>query len=408
MLCETPDLSRRSVLLGSGALFAWSFMPKLASASTSSRDPRLLTIILRGGLDGLSAVPPVGDPGYVALRGNLAMATEGTNAAIPLDRTFALNAAMPNLLRLYRAGQATIVHAAASPYRERSHFDGQDVLETGLAGTGGRDGWMARALSALPRGANVAPPKGLSIGLTTPLVMRGNAEVTTWAPQVFPYASDDTIRRLLSVYDARYPALARALRAGVETEAITKAMGDTGRNAGVGDATRAFPDQAAAAARFMAMPNGPRLGTMSFDGWDTHAQQGPRDGRLARLLGGLDLALAAFERGMGEAWRETVILVVTEFGRTARENGTDGTDHGTATTAFLVGGAVRGGRVLADWPGLAPNQLHENRDLRPTTDLRALIKGVLADHLGMPAPILDRVVFPGSDGARPVRDLLRA
>ncbi len=408
MLCETPDLSRRSVLLGSGALFAWSFMPKLASASTSTRDPRLLVIVLRGGLDGLSAVPPVGDPAYAALRGGLAMSTSGPGAAVPLDGIFALNAAMPEFLRLYRAGQASVIQAAASPYRERSHFDGQDVLESGIPSTGGRDGWMARALGALPKGAAVAPVKGLSIGLTTPLIMRGPAEITTWAPQTFPYANDDTIRRLMSLYEARDPALARALRGGVETEAVSKTMGETGRNAGVGDPVRAFPDQAAAAARFMAMPNGPRLGTMSFDGWDTHAQQGPRDGRLARLLGALDSALAAFERGMGPAWKDTVVAVITEFGRTARENGTDGTDHGTATTAFLAGGALNGGKVISDWPGLAPNQLYQNRDLAPTTDLRAVLKGVLADHIGMPESILSRVVFPGSETVKPMKDLLRA
>lgn len=404
--CETPHPSRRSVLMASGALFAWGFMPRLASAAT--RDPRLLVIILRGGLDGLSAVPPVGDPAYAGLRGDLAMSASGPNAAIPLEGPFALNAAMPNLLRLYRKGEASILHAFATPYRERSHFDGQDVLETGLATTGGRDGWLARAIAGLPRGPRVERAAGLFIGLTTPLVMRGPVQVQSWAPQVFPDTDEDTIRRLLALYEARDPALARALSQGAAADAFARgAMGGAGGQANAGDPVRAFPDQAAAAARFMADPNGPRVGVMGFEGWDTHAQQGPRDGRLARLLGALDGALAAFETGMGPAWRETVVAVVTEFGRTARENGTDGTDHGTATTAFLAGGAVRGGRVISDWPGLRPDQLHQNRDLKPTGDLRAALKGVLADHLGLSAAVLGRTVFPGSESVAPLRDLLR-
>src|SRR6266481_2765150 len=254
--------TRRELLAGSGALFAWAFAPKLAQAE--GRDPRFLTIVLRGALDGLAAVAPVGDPDWIKLRGDKALKAEG-NAALALDEFYALNPAMPNLHRLYRAGQAIVVHAAATPYRERSHFDGQDVLESGL-----------------PRPAKVD------------------------------------------------------------------------------------------------------------SGW------------LNRALGALDGALAAIEQNMGPAWQETVVALITEFGRTARINGTDGTDHGTATVALLAGGALKGGRVIADWPGLRPAKLHEGRDLKPTTDLRAVLKGLLKDHLRVEPAVLATKVFPDSATVKPM------
>jgi uncharacterized protein (DUF1501 family) len=404
MLIDCP-LSRRSFLAGTGALFAWSFMPAFASAA-QGRDPRFLTIILRGGLDGLSAVPAVGDPDYVRLRRDLAMPTDGPNAVLPLDGFFALNARMTHLHRLYRNGQALILHAAATPYRERSHFDGQDVLETGLDRPGGRDGWLNRALAALPRGERLPKPRGLAIGATVPLILQGSESITSWSPQVFPPASEETVRRLLALYEARDPVLARALAEGVD-------IGRTAARQGLAGLGRAatpegfFADQAMAAARLMSLEDGPRVAAMSFDGWDTHADQGPQEGRLARLLAGLDAAIGALEQGLAPVWPQTVVAIVTEFGRTARGNGTDGTDHGTATVAFLVGGAVAGGRVVADWPGLTEARLYQNRDLAPTMDLRAALKGVLADHLGLSARTLSERVFPGSAGAAPIGGLLR-
>lgn len=401
----TCPLSRRSVLAGSGALFAWSFMPRFARAG--GRDPRFLTIILRGGLDGLSAVPALGDPNYARLRGRLAMSTEGPNGAKQLDGTFALNARMEHLHRLYWKREATILHAVATPYRDRSHFDGQDVLETGLPRAGGREGWLNRTLAALPAGERVKPP-ALAIGTTTPLILQGPADITSWSPRAFPRASEETMRRLLALYEARDPALARTLSAALDIDRTATAGGLNAARPGNQDPARVFAEQAAAAARFMALDDGPRLAAMSFDGWDTHADQGPADGRLARLLAGLDAAIGALEQGLAPVWRETVVAIVTEFGRTARENGTDGTDHGTATVAFLVGGALQGGLVVANWPGLAEANLFENRDLAPTLDLRAVMKGVLADHLGLSARVLAERIFPGTADLAPVRDLLRA
>lgn len=401
-------LSRRSFLSGTAALFAWAYMPRPASAA-GSRDPRFLTILLRGGLDGLSAVPPLADPDYERLRRSLAMPRSGEGAAPMLDGMFAINPRMSNVRRLFMRGEASILHACSTPYRERSHFDGQDVLETGLTRPGGREGWLARALRELPRGERLpSPRRGLGVGQTIPLILQGNTEVTTWSPQVFPQASGETVRRLAALYEARDPVLARALASGIETDRTAVANGLSGLGRNGSDPTRAFVDQAIAAARFMSLPDGPRIAAMSFDGWDTHAEQGPQSGRLARLLGALDAAIAALETGLGPVWRDTIVAIVTEFGRTARENGTDGTDHGTGTVAFLVGGAVRGGRVVTDWPGLAENRLFENRDLAPTLDLRAALKGVLADHLGMGATALSDRVFPDSRDVRALDALVRA
>jgi uncharacterized protein (DUF1501 family) len=167
-----------------------------------------------------------------------------------------------------------------------------------------------------------------------------------------------------------------------------------------------FAEAAGAAAKFLAQPDGPRIGALSFDGWDTHADEGAASGRLASLLGALDGAIAAVERGMGDAWNETVVAVVTEFGRTARINGTEGTDHGTATVALLAGGALKGGRVIADWPGVSEPALYEKRDLKPTTDLRAVLKGLLKDHVRVDEKALATAVFPGSAGVKPTAGLV--
>jgi uncharacterized protein (DUF1501 family) len=420
--------SRRELLLASGVLFAWAHLPKVAMAE--GRDPRLLVIVLRGALDGLAAVAPVGDPDYQALRGDKVLRLDGPSPALRLDRFFALNPAMPNLHRLFAAGQASIVHAVATPYRERSHFDGQDVLESGLAAPGATDsGWLNRALSALEPGGRVDPGnrKAFAVGPVTPLVVRGPAPVLSWTPPRLQPAGEDTLMRLLDLYRHSDAALARALEERIGLAAIARAGGmeadpqpgqprPAGAQAGQprpaaaqANQVRAyFAESAGSAAKFMARPDGPRVGALAFDGWDTHADEGAINGRLAALLGALDGALAAIETGMGAAWRDTVVAVVTEFGRTARINGTEGTDHGTATIALLAGGAVKGGRVIADWPGLKTANLRDQRDLKPTTDLRAVIKGVLRDHLRMPDTTLAAKVFPESTSAKPLTGLVVA
>lgn len=407
MLCETPSLSRRLLLQGSASFFAWSHLPSFARAA-DRRDPRFLTIILRGALDGLSAVAPIGDPDYAALRAQIALSRDGDTAALPLDGFFALHPAMPNLLRLFKAGQATVVHAVASPYRERSHFDGQDVLESGLGGVASvSSGWLNRAIGALPAGDRVVRKGALGIGPVTPLILRGSAPVMGWAPPALPKAGDDLANRVLDLYTHRDPVLAAALGAGIESSHIAEhaPMGAGERQAGP-QLDRVMVQACEGAARLMMADDGPRIAALSIDGWDTHAQEGGAKGRLAALLGGLDRAIAALETAMKPVWADTAITIVTEFGRTAKVNGTDGTDHGTATVAFLLGGAISGGKVLADWPGLREANLYERRDLKPTTDLRAVLKGVLADHLGLSESVLAAQIFPDSAHVKPMKGLL--
>jgi uncharacterized protein (DUF1501 family) len=408
--------SRRELMLASGVLFAWAHLPKLARAE--GRDPRLLVIVLRGALDGLAAVAPVGDPDWVKLRGDNALALDGKTPALPLDSFFALNPAMPNLHRLYQAGQATIVHAAATPYRDRSHFDGQDVLESGVGKVGAADtGWLNRALHALAPEGRVNPGnrKAFAVGPVTPLVVRGPAPVMSWVPQRLPPASGDTTTRLLDLYSHTDPELARALEGRIRLAAMARdgnadAMKERGDGAPAAprlDGIRAyFADAAGTAAKYLARPDGPRVGALAFNGWDTHINEGIASGLLANLFGALDGAFRAIETGSGDAWADTAVAVVTEFGRTARINGTLGTDHGTGTVALLIGGALKGGRVVADWPGLKSSDLYENRDLKPTTDLRAVLKGLLRDHLRVDDRALADAVFPGSEAVKPMSGLV--
>jgi uncharacterized protein (DUF1501 family) len=408
--------TRRELLLGSGALVAGAFVPVKVRAE--GHDPRFLTIVLRGAVDGLAIVAPVGDPDWTKLRGDKALALEGATPALPLDGFFALNPAMPNLHRLYRAGQATIVHAVATPYRERSHFDGQDVLESGYAKPGAADsGWLNRAAVALEPSerTDLRPLRGFAVGPIAPLVVRGPAPVLSWAPPRLPPVSDETTMRLLDLYRHTDPALARALEERIGLAAVARAGGiasEPGADVpavqigGIEQVRKYYAEAAVGAAKFLAQADGPRVGALALDGWDTHVNEGAVKGRLANLLGALDGAIAAAETNMGEAWRETVVVIVTEFGRTARINGNDGTDHGTATVAVLLGGALKGGRVVADWPGLNESALYEGRDLRPTTDLRAVLKGLIGDHLQIADRALATTVFPDSGAVRPMPGLL--
>lgn len=395
--------TRRSVLLAGGAVFGAAFLPKSAHAARQ-RDPRLVVLVLRGALDGLAAVGPIGDPDYAALHGQLALARDGANAGLPLNDFFVLNPGMPHFARMFRDGQASIVHAVATPYRDRSHFDGQDVLESGFAKPGRTmSGWLNRAIEALPKGDRTSPAKGLAVGAVAPLIMRGNAAVLGWAPTNLPGSGDDLAMRLMAMYRGNDPALASALSQALDVDRI--ASRERGQVPGGGEAA-IMRQVAEGTARLMAAGDGPRIAALAFDGWDTHANEGGPTGRLAMLLSGLDGALNAFQTGLGPAWQDTAIVVITEFGRTAKINGTTGTDHGTGTVAFLAGGAIKGGRVIADWPGLSLAALHERRDLKPTTDLRAVLKGVLADHLGLSPQVLTAKIFPDSVGVAPMRDLI--
>ncbi|HVV92264.1 MAG TPA: DUF1501 domain-containing protein [Hyphomicrobiales bacterium] len=398
-----PAVTRRGLLLGAGSAVAWAGIPRFARAA--GRDPRLVVVVLRGALDGLAAVPPVGDRDYPALRTDLAIGLGG-GGATRLDGFFALNDAMPATLGLYRARQALIVHAAATPYRQRSHFDGQDVLENGTTSPGGSaSGWLNRAVAALPVAARVGRHEGLAVGATTPLILRGKAPTLSWTPPSFRPVGEDTRERLASLYSHTSPRLAKVFAEAEDLGRIAAA--DDPEKAGHG-AVAAFSAPAEGMARLLAADDGPRVAAISYEGWDTHVKEGADKGRLARYLGALDAAFRAMKDGLGPAWNDTVVVAVTEFGRTAHENGSGGTDHGTATVAFLLGGAVAGGRMVAKWPGLSSARLYQDRDLAPTTDLRAVLKGVLHDHLGLSDRALAEQVFPDSASVRPLDGLLQA
>jgi uncharacterized protein (DUF1501 family) len=394
--------SRRGLLLGGASFAAWAYLPKFARAA-DRRDPRLVVVILRGALDGLATVAPVGDPDYAGLHGSIALKADGEHPAIMLDSFFALHPAMPEFARMYKDKHAAVIHAVATPYRDRSHFDGQDVLESGFAGPGRvQSGWLNRVLEVLPRGERVTG--ALAVGPTAPLVLRGAAPTVGWAPVALPQADDDTAMRLVELYRHRDASLASALSQGLQLDKA--AQGDDMKPKPGANGAAAMRQVARGAAKLIAADDGPRIAALAFDGWDTHANEGGPVGRLAQLLSGLDGALAEFESGLAAHWRDTVVVVATEFGRTARINGTQGTDHGTGTIALLAGGAVSGGRVMSDWPSLKPASLYEGRDLKPTTDLRAVIKGVLSDHLGIGERALAETVFPDSAAARPVKGLV--
>jgi uncharacterized protein (DUF1501 family) len=403
-------LSRRAFVNGAGAVSALcgaGFLPRAASAA-GARDPRLVVIILRGAVDGLSAVPPVGDPDYAGLHGELAFAAAGDRAALPLDTFFSAHPALVAFKRLYDQKQAAVIHAVATGYRDRSHFDGQDVLESGYPGPGRTDsGWLNRTLTALP-GAPSVRKHGLGVGATAPLVIRGPAPALGWAPGGVAPANANLTERVLDLYAHRDPALGERLRDGLEAQKVAAEGSMAGAMKKPGGAGPVDPMRAAAegAARLLATPDGPRVAALAFDGFDTHQNEGAAQGQLAPRLSGLDAAFDAFATNLGDAWKDTVVVAITEFGRTARVNGTHGTDHGTGTVALLAGGAVAGGRVIANWPGLRPERLYEGRDLYPTADLRAVLKGILADQFGLAPKTLAEAIFPDSASIAPMKGLV--
>lgn len=415
-------LTRRRVL--EAALFAGatSVVSTRLALANAPGEARFVFVLLRGALDGLHAVPPLGDPHYSALRGQIALARHGEGAALPLTDDFGLHPALQFLQGAYRAKEMAVLHAVATSYRDRSHFDAQNVLESGdQRPHGSTSGWINRALSSLPRRASA--DAGVALGANVPLAMRGPAQVASWSPTRFASLDDGTLSRLTDLY-ASDPLLSRRLADALQSDAIAteaQAAAEGGLEeapmpaaAPVSEDVRQrrnfqarYVETARAAAGFLKRDDGPRVAMFDTSGWDTHANQGGAQGQLALRLRGLDAALATIKESLGPAWRHTVVLVATEFGRTAAINGTRGTDHGTGAAAFLVGGAVNGGRVVADWPGLAPGDLLEKRDLKPTCDLRSVMKGVLRDHLGVARAALDDVVFPGSRQVPVLADLIR-
>ena len=397
-------IDRRTLLTTSAKLTLLAPFARIAYAVPDA-EARFVLVILRGGLDGLAAVPPYGEPQYASLRGDLALGSPGsTDGVLDLDGLFGLHPALTNMHTMFKANELAVLHAVATPYRERSHFDGQNVLENGgLAPNASTTGWLNRALEALEREGNARAAVALAESI--PLVLRGEFAVNAWAPSRLPDADDDTLARVRAMYAATDPVLAQRLEDALGARELVGDTNEPQRMAAGGRGAQQVGPLVTAAARFLASEAGPRIAVIDVGGWDTHANQGGAQGALALRLRGLDTGLQMLKTELGGVWQHTSVLVVTEFGRTVAVNGTRGTDHGTAGCAFLAGGAVAGGRVLADWPGLAPRDLHEGRDLRATTDLRGIFKGLLADRFGLGEATLEEAVFPDSAAVPPVATL---
>ncbi|MGZ6015443.1 MAG: DUF1501 domain-containing protein [Phenylobacterium sp.] len=414
------NVSRRG-LLATAAGFGLSLqllaVPAVA-ADAALNKKKVIVVICRGGMDGLSVAPPVGDSEYHGLRGGLAL----SDTALPLDGTFALHPQLTAVHAMAKAGEARIVPAVATPDRARSHFEAQDVLETGAPGVySTTSGWLNRAVETLSAHRKV---DAISIGATAPLLLRGKVQTASWSPGrgVDAEARLPTLLQDLSRNDDLLgPALARGLATETMAKEATAGLdGGPGQmmadgKGGKGGGFRTAPAAGAQAGReaaktlgeslagFMREPGGPTVAAISLDGFDSHANQA---GLLTQRLAYLDAVLDGVHQGLGPEWKNTVVLVATEFGRTARANGTAGTDHGTGSTALILGGALKPGGIVGDWPTLKQNALFENRDVAPTLDMRGLFKGVLAEHMAVDRAALDTTVFPSSAAVKPVTNLV--
>ena len=372
-------LTRRYFMALGGASAASLAFPRMAFAKART-DRRFVFIIQRGAADGLHIAAPTGDPAYAGIRGDFA---QDFAAGAKLDGLFTLHPALAETAKLYGQRQALLAHAVASPYRDRSHFDGQNVLETGgSAAYQLRDGWLNRLVGLLPQGEG----KALALSSTVPMALRGSNEVSSYAPTQLSTPSDDLLTRVSGLYQGDQQ-LHGMWDAALQTRQMA---GDVSGQAGQNGAA-----VGALGAKMLAGESGARIAMIETNGWDTHSGQ---RGRLAAQLKGLDQTVAAMKAGLGSDWANTLVLVATEFGRTVRPNGTQGTDHGEASLAMLLGGAVAGGKVIADWPGLGPSALYEGRDLKPTTGLDSLVASGLAQHFGLEPSLFMKTLFPESSG----------
>ena len=399
MMCEQDRPlvapTRRRALALCGGVGVSFLAGARGGATTADRAGRKLVVILcRGAMDGLSVMPPVGDRNYAALRGAIAIPAD---QALRIDSTFALHPKLATLHSLLLAGEARIAPASAIPQRIRSHFDAQDLLESGGSQLYVETtGWLNRALCCLQPGQTMG---ALAVGAQQPFILQGPTATESWSPSVRINALGDRVAAALQDLYRQDPLLGPALANGLDVENQASAMGTASLPGGDARAV------ATTAARFLAQPDGPSIAVLSLEGFDTHARQGAQEGQLAQRLLVLDEVIAGLQTGLTSYWKTTVVIVVTEFGRTAHINGTEGTDHGTATTAILAGGALKSGGIIGDWPTLASSALFEHRDVAPTLDVRQIFKGVLIDHIGITPRTVETVVFPDSAAAKPVRGL---
>ncbi|MGF1748584.1 DUF1501 domain-containing protein [Vibrio cionasavignyae] len=375
--------SRRNFLKGIGATSLVTCLPNLAFAATASPNV-FVWVTLRGAMDGLNVVVPTFDTAYSVLRPNLAF---NANELHGLDGGYGLNPALKNVFEWYQNDEAMFVHACATGYRSRSHFDGQKVLENGTLNPLEREGWLNRFLMSEKSNLAIAIDSGL------PLIAQGEMKVSSWYPHKLK-AEEEQALILADLFQSD-PELGSNFSEAMKLEKML----------GTGSQSKQFANLMTQAGKFINSPQGPNIAVLELGGWDTHSAQGTTQGRLANQLKKLDEGLLALKSALGEKWSSTVVMCASEFGRTARENGTKGTDHGTANVMLLAGGAIKKGQVVSDWPGLADDKLFEGRDLAPTTDVRAVIKGVLADHyLADSATLLN--VFPDSEAIAPMTGLI--
>ncbi|NDU99913.1 DUF1501 domain-containing protein [Pseudoroseicyclus tamaricis] len=381
-------MDRRTFLRSSLALGCSAAASPLATPMAFAEVPgdrRLVVILLRGAMDGLDVIRPVASPEWRAARPSLAA---DAGAGADLGGGFALHPALGALAPLWQAGQMGAVHAVSTPYRDkRSHFDGQDMLEAGLGSLeeGLRDGWLNRLVGQIP-GARA--DLAYAIGRERMLILDGAAPHASWSPEVSLLLTPQG-QRLLEQLCERDPLFGAALE---EAMAVAGSLPEA-ELAGRADHER-LADFAAER-----LTGAARIASFSLNGWDTHARQ---DVALKSALSRLAETVLALRGGLGPAWERTAVVCLTEFGRTFRENGTGGTDHGTGGAALLFGGAIRGGRVISDWPGLGEGDLYAGRDLLPTRDVRAHLGWMLSGLFGLSRTALEQVVFPGLDlGADP-------
>ncbi len=392
---------RREFVQCLGASLGVFALPGAGFAASGQHANRFVFVMLRGGMDGLSAVIPYGDPGYYESRGALAVKAPGQGDAFPMSKLFALHPSFEFLKSRYLKKELLVVPALATPYRERSHFDGQNILESGASEPYRYNtGWLNRGLSTIISSSDIS---GLAIGQAVPLVLKGPAKVTSWAPSVLPGPEENLYGRLADLYQ-RDSLLSKRLDSFLTTE--QKVSGGRSKKLNKGR-QKQFAQLAEAAGKLLGEPDGPQIATLELGGWDTHANQGADEGQLARGFASLDAGLEKLKTALGSYWSKTVVVIMTEFGRTVRTNGTKGTDHGTASAGFVLGGRVDGGRLLGEWPGLAKKNLYQGRDLMPTVDSRSVLKAVFAEQFSVSEKDLADKVFPESGRVTPLSNLLR-
>ncbi len=372
-------LSRRGFLAGACCAAAAPVLTPVSFAATPG-DNRFVTIILRGAMDGLGLVQPYGDPAFAALRPKLGLTPD--TGLLDLDGFFGLNPAASGLMPLWQAGELSFVHAVSTPYRgQRSHFDGQDMLETGGTDTSQRTGWLNRALSTIPR---TDARRAIDINTSMELILTGPNKADSWSSQSNFTLTEDEIAFLEQLYAGDAPfaqAMEEAKKTGTSANSL---YADDRRGSGIADMARLAGGM---------LREDYRIASFSINGWDTHVRQ---KAQFGKAVGDLATAITVLKDALGgEAWGKTVVLAMTEFGRTARENGTNGTDHGTGGLAVLAGGAIPGGRITANWPGLGENDLLDGRDLMPTADVREVAAAMLYRQFGIKPTDLTSKVFPG-------------